>query len=371
VSARTVDAIVSVLGGDRVPFAAWRVTTRDVLDACIEHDVAGLMVGRLAGRDDWPVEILEELTRHVSADAAIELLRRRELSSVLEAVGASGVEPILVKGAALAYTIYGAPHCRPRADTDILIRRQDVDAVRNAMARLGYATSVMCDGEALFCQFEMCRHDEFGVEHVCDFHWKISTQPMFADVLTYDELRRRAIDIPALGPRAVAAGPLDALLLACVHPVMHHRNAQRTLWTYDVHLLASRLSAAELLTFAMLASEKRVAHICAQALRTAHRLFNTSVPDPVMRRLDAAGAEASAEYLVGNRRWHDELMSSLRSLPSTRHRLRLLREVLFPSPAYMFDAYRLNDNRLGPLLLPALYLHRNLHGAWKICSGRK
>lgn len=369
-SAPAVDAIVSVLRGDSVPFSAWQASARDVVDACIEHEVAGLVVDGLAARTDWPAAIREELTRHVSGDAAIELLRRRELAGVLESVGAAGVEPILIKGASLAYTMYRAPYCRPRVDTDLLILRKDVDAVRDAMTRRGYTTAVLCEGEDLFCQFEMSRCDEFGVEHVCDFHWKISTQPVFADMLSWDELRRRAIPIPALGPRALAAGPVEALLLACVHPVMHHRNAHRTLWMYDIHLLASGLSDADLLAFTALASQKKVARICAQALRNARALFGTAVPDLVVHRMDAAGAEASAEYLAVGRRWHDELLSSLRNLPGMGPRLRLLRDVLFPSPQYMFDTYRLSHG-LGAWLLPALYLHRNLHGVWKICSGRK
>ncbi len=371
VSRRTADAIASVLGGGHAPFSAWNVTAREVIDGCIAHEVAGLMVEGLVGRRDWPREILDELTRRISSDAAIELLRRRELATVLDAVGSCGIEPILIKGAALAYTVYNAPYCRPRMDTDLLIRHTHIGAVRDAMSRLGYTASVLCEGEAIFCQFEMCRFDEFGVEHVCDFHWKISTQPVFADVLTYDELRQRKVGVPALGPHAVASGPIDALLLACVHPVMHHRNAERMLWMYDIHLLASSLAEADLLTFAALASEKKVARICAHALRSAQRLFHTRLPESVMRGLGTAGDEASAEYLAAGRRWHDELLSSLRSLPGVTDRLRLLREVLFPSPSYMFGAYRLTHHRLGLVLLPALYLHRHLHGAWKICSGRK
>ncbi|HUP39586.1 MAG TPA: nucleotidyltransferase family protein [Vicinamibacterales bacterium] len=370
-SRRTGDAIASVLGGGRVAFRAWNVTAREVIDACIAHEVTGLMVERLAGRRDWPGEIRDELTRRIAGEAAIELVRRRELARVLDAVGACGIQPILIKGAALAYTVYNAPYCRPRMDTDLLIRYTDISAVREAMSRLGYTASVLCEGEAIFCQFEMCRLDEFGVEHVCDFHWKISTQPVFANVLTYDELRQRAIDVPALGPHAVASGPMDALLLACVHPAMHHRNVERMLWMHDLHLLASSLPEADLLTFTALASEKKIARICAHALRSAQRLFHTRVPESVVRGLDRAGAEPSAEYLAAGRRWHDELRSSLRSLPSVTDRLRLLREVLFPSPSYMFGAYRLTSHRLGVVLLPALYLHRHLHGAWKICSGRK
>ena len=281
-SSASVQAIFSLVRGDRIPFPAGDLTPRDVIDACIAHEVAGLVVDRLAGRDDWPVEIAEALTRQVSADAAIELLRRRELGRVIEAVGASGAESILIKGAALAYTLYDAPYCRPRVDTDLLIRRGDVDAVRNALARLGYRASVLCEGEAVFCQFEMSRFDEFGVEHVCDFHWKISTQPVFAEVLSYDELRQGAIRVAALGPRALAAASVESLLLACVHPAMHHRNAQRTVWIHDIHLLVSKLSEADLLRFATLAREKKVAHVCADALRRARAMFHTTLPEPVL-----------------------------------------------------------------------------------------
>ena len=81
-----------------------------------------------------------------------------------------------------------------------------------------------CDD--LFSQFEMQKVDGFGVCHVFDMHWKISTQPVFDSVLTYGEMLPRAQPVPALGPHAMTAGLVDALLLACIHPVMHHQNAR-------------------------------------------------------------------------------------------------------------------------------------------------
>jgi hypothetical protein len=366
------DGLCALLCGRQVRWPALRTTGAEFLASCAEHDVQGLAHLRVRGlihRDEWPPEIREALAAFEHREAALELLRAEEISLVHADLAAAGVRPVLIKGTPLAYGVYDTPMCRPRADTDMLIPEGDVKAARGVFARRGYEATVHCSD--LFSQFEVQREGRFGVVHVFDVHWKISTQPVFENLLGYEELLERSVTVEALGPHARGAGPVDALLLACVHPAMHHRNAERMLWMYDIHLLAARLPEGELLTFADRACEKKVARICAQALRSARALFNTHLPDPVVDRLDAAGVEASAEYLVANRRWHDELFSSLRSLPSVGHRLRLLREVLFPNPAYMFDAYRLSHTRLGPLLLPALYLHRNLHGAWKICSGRK
>jgi hypothetical protein len=237
------------------------------------------------------------------------------------------------------------------------------------LARRGYIEPPYCD--ELFSQFQMQRTDAFGIHHVIDVHWKISTQPVFADVLTHEELRARAVPIPALGPAAAGASSVDALLLACIHPVMHHQNADRIMWTCDTHLLASRLTHDEFHTFARRAREKRVAAVCARQLRRAHAWFETQVPAGVLNDLDANVAEPSAAYLASHRSWRHELASSVGALPRVGDRLALLRDVLLPSPAYMLGAYGLRGKPIGPWLLPALYVHRNVRGAWKILMGKK
>jgi hypothetical protein len=37
----------------------------------------------------------------------------------------------------------------------------------------------------------------------------------------------------------------------------------------------------------------------------------------------------------------------------------------------MLGAYGLGGKRLAALLLPALYVHRNVRGAWRIIAGKK
>jgi hypothetical protein len=151
---------------------------------------------------------------------------------------------------------------------------------------------------------------------------------------------------------------------------MHHRNTERLIWIYDVHLIASGLSDAELERFAELAIGRRVAAVCASQLALARARFQTHLPERVLARLgEPRAAEPSEIYMRPSRRWHNELLSSLRDLDRPSARARLLREVLVPSPRYMLASY--GFGAIGFVLLPALYVHRVVNGVWKILRGQK
>jgi hypothetical protein len=152
---------------------------------------------------------------------------------------------------------------------------------------------------------------------------------------------------------------------------MHHRNEERALWVYDIHLLASRLTASAFQAFVDLARDRKVAAICDQALGRAQRAFNTPIDGSSRSRLASNEPEPSAAYLVSGRRWHDELMSSVRDTRTLGGKIRLLGQVLFPSARYMLAAYGFRHTGLGRLLLPALYVHRNIAGAVKVLAGKK
>jgi hypothetical protein len=372
-----IDIFAALLKGEAVPWSAIRMAPDEFVDACADRDLTALIHERLrtppsTQSRDWPREAYEALDTAARAQTAQELLREQELKSVLDVLAAEGINPILMKGTALAYDLYPNPISRPRLDTDLFIRLSDVSGVRRAMARHGYTAPVYCEGDLVFCQFPMLKTDAFGVCHTFDFHWKISTQSVFADVLVFDEIAAGAVDLPALGAHARAAGSIHALLLACIHPVMHHRNTESLIWIYDVHLLASRLSEAEFENFAELAIAKHVSAVCAHQLDAARRWFGTRIPDAVVMKLDAVNAcEPSAAYLRPDRRWSNELISSIRGLPRWSDRLRLMREVVFPGPAYMLKAYQLVPSSIAAALLPLLYLHRLAAGGWKVIARQK
>ena len=372
-SREALTLIAAFLRGDVTRWSDLALDAQTFLDLCREHEVEGLCFERLSKLDStagWPRQVWEELSDAARTRAAEELLRKAEIRRVVAALADAGIRPILLKGTPLAYTVYDSPASRPRADTDVIVSGADVEAARQVMRSLSYVETVQC--HELLSQFEVQQCDRFGVIHAFDVHWSISTQPVFAGLLTYDALLLRAVAVPALGGSAVAPCRVDALLLSCVHPAMHHRNDERLLWILDIHLLASGLSPAELDEFEALARMKKVVAICRRGLQQAQAVFGTLVAADLIGRLKrTAGPEPSAAYLASERRWHHETIASLRALPRLGDRARLVREVLLPSPGYMLGAYGLRDKPLGTWLLPALYVHRNVHGAWKILIGKK
>jgi hypothetical protein len=369
------DRLAACLRDEAIPWPDFAASPAAVLGECEEHGVVGLLARHVAEWQDverWPDELVDELQGLARADAAREALRRREIAAVLGALAGAGVAPVLIKGTPHAYALYPEPHLRPREDTDLMVPHAAVDAVRRVLNAVGYQAPVYCESEMLFRQFELTKIDAHGLAHAFDVHWKCSTQTLFADMLGYDELAAEAEAVPRLGSHARAAGRVHALLLAAVHPVMHHRATDRLVWTLDVHLLVQTLSRAELERFAALARARGVAAICRHALDISTERFGTLVPDEVRAALAHPTInEPTAAYLDPSRRWHDEFRANVAGLERWSDRLRFVREVLLPGPDYIRRSYGWKDGVLASALLPALYLHRGARGAWNVLRGRK
>ena len=359
---RLTRQLAALLRGERVPWAALEIDPDALVAFCVDEDLCGLVHRAIARSlsSDWPAAFVDRLAHRARLDAALELARGHEIRRVLQALGAAGVRALLFKGTALAYSRYAHPALRPRGDTDLLIPRDQLDASRAALTSLGYAVSETSGGDVLFRQVELHRRDEHGLVHAFDVHWQISNQERFARMFDDDELWRRAEPIEALGPHARAAGAADALLISCVHPVMHHRDDDRLIWSHDTHVIAEAMDAGQWSSFVELARAKAVAAVCLHGLAQARARFGTTMPAAVHDGLAAAARESepSAEYLTPGRSWRDDVAANFRALPDWRARVRLLREMALPSPAYIRRAYSLDRSTLGWILLPALYAHR-------------
>lgn len=363
---RLTHGIAALLRGERVAWPDLAASHDAFIAYCDDGDLSGLVHRALSdgAGAGWPPAVTQPLVARARAAAALELARSDEIRRVLDALAGADVHAVVFKGSALAYSTYPHPALRPRADTDVLIRRGDRDVARDALLGLGYRLLPSGAGDLVFRQFEMQRRDEHGLVYAIDLHWQISNQERFASMFDEDELWERSVRVPALGAAARAAGPADALLLSCIHPVMHHRDDERLIWIYDTHLIASSFDDRTWATFTALARAKSIAAICAHGLALAETRFGTIVPAAVTSNLhDAARRhEPSASYLMPRRRWRDEVFANLGALPGWRARLGLLREMAFPPAAYVRRAYALDDSRLGWILLPVLYAHRGIKG---------
>ena len=337
------------------------------------HGVGPLLAHRLEAlrRCGVPVEEFPFSARDLKEALATELIREHELIRVLDALATSGIVALLLKGSALAYSVYPSPALRPRADTDLLIRSSDRDVTARTLAELGYEKRNAVSGELVAYQCGYAMRDRFHVDHVLDVHWRLSNTQTFSRAFDYQELEARSVPVPALGDHARALAPADALLHACMHRVHHFHSpycvggvrmpaGDRLIWIHDLHLLIESMSHRELVEFAEMAGSKNMRTICSDGLIEARRCFGTKIPREILASLAEGGAaEPSARHLRRGRARH--FLTELRSLPHWKDRFALLGEHLFPPADYMLEKYAATSR----VWLPMLYLQRGIHGAWK------
>ena len=342
-------------------------------ELAVHHGLGPLLSMRLkAARPSDAADVASLApSRLVSDGAAIELVRTRELNRVLGALASSGVQPLVLKGAALAHSLYPSPPMRPRVDADLLIPGDGRESVDRSLADLGYEKQNSVSGKLVSYQHGYVHWDRFGIEHVLDVHWRISNSQQFSRVLDYETLLMRSLPIPALGKHARGLAMPDALLLACMHRVHHlhrpfrigrasMRGVDRLIWIYDIHLLVEAMTGDELLEFARLSARSGMLAVSRDGLVTAARCFGTRIPQRLLdaHRSSKAGDRSERYLRTGRSR---AFANELLSLPRWRDRIALVGEHLFPSAEYMLSKYSVRNRAW----LPILYVQRGIHGTWK------
>ena len=251
-----------------------------------------------------------------------------ELQAVLGALHDAGVLPLILKGTALAYCLYPAPHERPRIDTDLFLRHEDVDRAWEVFRARGYARAAQNTGRLVSHQFACARTDEHGVWHAFDLHWKLANPQVFANLIGYDLLDSTRGAVPALGPHARVPSPVDLPLLAFVQHRSDPRHLSRVIAANNV------VSAAFMVGAAGAGIGLRALGFTIPQLFLYTAILNTIVcvyiftviPEFLMRFI--IWMLVHTVYRV-SQRGLDNLLVDLRQLPGWRDRLRLIVEHAF------------------------------------------
>ncbi|MFQ6082431.1 MAG: nucleotidyltransferase family protein [Candidatus Aminicenantia bacterium] len=88
-----------------------------------------------------PSFIFEELKKNYYLNATKNTLIFKELGKVLEAFKKTGLQVIVLKGAALAEIVYGNLALRPMLDIDLLVKKEDLLRIDEQLKILGYQPS--------------------------------------------------------------------------------------------------------------------------------------------------------------------------------------------------------------------------------------
>jgi hypothetical protein len=364
--------ICAVLRGENPPWPEARGAgfAGALLKGSGYHGVQALLHARLRGAQSWPSFVVETLHREAISRAMWELRHQQVLTQALAALANIGTQPVILKGTALAYSLYDDPVLRARGDTDLIIRQQQRSQANDALIALGFVPMMGLSGEFIAYQSSYTLEAPNSGDHTVDLHWRITNSELLSRLFSYDELKRQAMPLPHLCGGAVAAGHVHALLLACMHRQVHaqapyyvddvaHYSADRLIWLYDIHLLSTVLSSTQWHDVVRLAKDKGLCASCLSGLERARACFHSNYPEFVLVALAEPGdKERPTTYLnSGNVRqqWMDFC-----AIDGLSNKLQFLRELVWPSAAYMRSKYS-----GSAAWLPWLYARRACGGVVK------
>lgn len=168
-----------------------------------------------------------------------EIYRKQHLIQLLDLFNQAEIRCLLLKGTALAYSVYQYPYQRPRVDTDVLIHTNDKENLDQFLIKNGFSKADTISGDFVSHQ-NTYKQNQNDIDHVYDIHWKISNRNAYADRFDFAELYKKRIHLADLNTHAFCLDPVNAFLHSTVHYFGHRSNERdRLIWIYDLHLLVN------------------------------------------------------------------------------------------------------------------------------------
>jgi hypothetical protein len=282
------------------------------------------------------LQLAYQANLHKTMRLAGELIRLDERLSAL------GVEVMPYKGLAAAEILYGDIALRQSGDIDLLIHREDLARIRDAVRELGYkphaSLSAAEEREYLRSGYEYSFDGAAG-PNLLEVQWAI--QPRFYAIdFDIDGLFRRAVTINIAGRPMKTPSYSDLFLLFSVHAAKHVWG--RLIWLCDI----ARLMTLPSLDWRWIGSQARdlgIVKILRVGMLLANRLLAAAIPDTAEENLtaDRGASEIANEiqsHIVSETAFNIEslsyfrLMMRLRERPGDRRRF-LQRLVLTPGPS--------------------------------------
>ncbi len=333
------------------------------LQAACEGGVAPLLYPVLRAHGVLPPAIEESLRQAYYATAARNLPLFQELAHVLRRLGQAGIPCILLKGAALACTVYGNVALRPMADLDLLVRVRDREAAVQALQAAGYlpTTEEMWPGftEAFGHHAHLARPGLPAV--TLELHWTLLPPPHLPDPEAEDWFWETARLASCDGLSALALSPEAQILHLCAHLLQHgDLQTPRLLWLHDLAGVLFRYRG-EIAWESLLTRAQWLELVLPlrQAMERVARDWGTPVPAEVLEQLRGLSPSRREvrrfRGLTAHRRTAAAgFLAQLAVRRGARHRLAFALGTLFPRPRYMLARYRIPC----PLLLPFAYPYR-------------
>jgi hypothetical protein len=264
------------------------------------------------------------------------------LEDIRSAMARRSVEPIALKGADLATSLYQNVALRPMGDLDLWVGFDEVSRAEEAIAALGYRPGCPEMTEGLSREIKHARvhvggrRDEIAV----DLHWSL---------VGHHEDRRSPRSLDWFRDRA-GNGRLDStahlLYLAAHMKLQHYDERVPLLWLCDFYLLSQRRDV-DWNELSRAAGEFGWTKALAATAEETRGRLSLVLPDPLERLVnDGPKGRLPATKYGPERAWNE--LSTL----GWSGRAALLRGYLFPSPSYVRWRYEPRPAWAWPLCYP-------------------
>nr|WP_298925202.1 nucleotidyltransferase family protein [uncultured Erythrobacter sp.] len=337
------------------------------------HGIAFLLADNVQTFADWPHDLLEVLQEQARLQAVWEADHSAVIARLVAALHSASFQSTIMKGTALAYSVYSDPATRRRGDTDILIENCDRNQVRNVFNKCGFEPS----GDQRALQEVWNCTTPSGFTHQVDLHWAISSSFAISEAIERDHPRARTKHLPRLSRVASCTGAIDAFIQICINRSGHAAfgynagsdklmEGNRLIWAVDLHLLARDFSDQDWADLASIAERWGASRSVALGINFARKTLSFAVPPGIEARLKRPQLSntISDYYEAGSAHLH--FKQDFASAKSMKAKTALVWDHAFPGREFLEQRYPDADG--WPISI--LYARRLLDGAGRILLGR-
>ncbi len=233
---------------------------------------------------------LPEEAAHLQRLAMVSEFRmmhlEQRLADSLEALSEAGIDVMLLKGAALAMTVYGSFARRPMVDVDILVHVDEALRARDVLLGDGWISTETDELESFYRRHHHLPTlvDGRGMDTQLELHTGLFFEGNPFDFPMAD-LWRRAVPLTAGGRRVFVPSQQDQLLHLCLHFAWSHMMSSGAWRTFrDIRALMAA-GEPDWDAFVALARKSRGGSCCYWTLRLAHDLVDVRIPAEVLASL--------------------------------------------------------------------------------------
>jgi hypothetical protein len=170
--------------------------------------------------DFMPPQLQSRFETRAQAVREANDARLTQARDLFRRFAARGIPVVILKGVLFAETIYRNPHYKKMNDVDILIRKQDLDAIFTIYEEMRLFSAVELVGGSPRKQEKFSHHAppffSRDLKLMVGTHWGLIT-PLAPYTIDYEAIWSRVVDIDFYGHPAKSMAPEDNLHHLCVH----------------------------------------------------------------------------------------------------------------------------------------------------------